>query len=355
MNRRGGVLALMAVSITALMGLLAIAADVGLVYTARSEAQRAADAAALAGMSALLENPNDLERVRRIAAEFASANRVRGEQVQVEEDDITIVMSPDTLLVVGVHRSAERGNPVATMFAQIIGISHVDISAYATAGYGRSGAATCLKPFLVPDLWDDTNGNGRWDPGEAYDPMTTGYGSSLRTDVPNDVGRAVTIYPGGSGSPTPSFYYLWRMPASAGANDIRQNVASPECSQQVIASGHMQGIEPGGKKGPVNQGITDLVAQDPGAYWDPTTQTIRGSVYGDAWGASPRVVRIAAFDPTVPVPTGAHDVSVTNFVTLFIEGRSGDVVTGRILPPVGAPVPCTGSGCTGARYARLLR
>ena len=51
-SRRGAVLALAAVTVAALAAMSALAIDVGMLINARSEAQRAADAAALAGASA---------------------------------------------------------------------------------------------------------------------------------------------------------------------------------------------------------------------------------------------------------------------------------------------------------------
>ncbi len=58
-NRRGVSLVLAAVSLTALCGVGAIAVDLGMLLRARADAQRAAEAGALAGASAFLDfNPN---------------------------------------------------------------------------------------------------------------------------------------------------------------------------------------------------------------------------------------------------------------------------------------------------------
>ena len=54
-DERGGTLVLVAVVIVALFGFAALAVDVGMGYTASEEAQRAADAGALAGASAFLD------------------------------------------------------------------------------------------------------------------------------------------------------------------------------------------------------------------------------------------------------------------------------------------------------------
>lgn len=48
-HRKGQVLVFSAVSLTALLAIVALGVDLGMLYTARAEAQRSADAIALAG------------------------------------------------------------------------------------------------------------------------------------------------------------------------------------------------------------------------------------------------------------------------------------------------------------------
>ena len=54
-DERGSVTVMVALTVMALMGVLALGVDLGALFNARSEAQRAADAAALAGASAFLD------------------------------------------------------------------------------------------------------------------------------------------------------------------------------------------------------------------------------------------------------------------------------------------------------------
>ena len=54
--RRGAVLPLVAVCMIALMGMLALAIDIGMVAIARSQAQNAADSAAMAGARTITGN-----------------------------------------------------------------------------------------------------------------------------------------------------------------------------------------------------------------------------------------------------------------------------------------------------------
>ncbi len=56
-NRRGVSLVIFAISSVAIIGMAALAIDLGMLLRTRAEAQRAADAAALAGASAFTETP----------------------------------------------------------------------------------------------------------------------------------------------------------------------------------------------------------------------------------------------------------------------------------------------------------
>ena len=81
-QRRGAATVVTAVSITVLIGMAALAIDVGMLYSTRTELQRTADAAAIAAASQLLDkdrlmgNPSDM--TEEIAAALAEARRCAG-------------------------------------------------------------------------------------------------------------------------------------------------------------------------------------------------------------------------------------------------------------------------------------
>ena len=86
-EQRGSVLVVVAGSMLALTSVVALAIDVGLMTTARVEAQRAADAAALAGAGAFIASPGNGGLARVLATEYAAANTIRSETVTLLEDD----------------------------------------------------------------------------------------------------------------------------------------------------------------------------------------------------------------------------------------------------------------------------
>ena len=370
-GRRGAVLPLVAVSVMALLGMAALAIDLGMAFTARSEAQRVADAAALAGGSAYLDFTvaNVTQPATDRAYDYALRNTVRN--VAVDSSEVTIQVIPDSMKVrVWIARQT-----LPTWFARIVGIDDVDVGAMAAAQAFQAGAARCLKPFAVPDLWhdidDDTNPQNRmWDQGEdwQFDPSQgdyylpyggqgetaydTGYGSEWRgTD--RDYGRQVQIKvsdPQSPQQPAPGIFLPWRIPedpemescdrgggggGASGAAVYRNNICS--CNNSGVEIGQEYDIEPGNMIGPTNQGVEELISDDPGAYWDPNFGAaggIRGSSFDNGGLASPRVIKVGLYDPTIQLQNpGMQTVRFNNFALFFLEGQASrrDPVIARFL------------------------
>jgi hypothetical protein len=233
---------LVVAAMTGLVALLALGIDLGGLFTARSEAQRAADAAALAGASAFLEYQENEARQAALAraVEFATNNQIRNRAITSEEVTVDVDLDGSTV------RAAVRRGDVSTWFARLFGIDAVDIGAEATAWAGAAGAATCVKPFAVPDMWeentDDLNRNRLWDEGERwrYDPAEgdryagysgaggapneTGYGSDWRDGrvdalgrgYDRDYGRRITVkVTNPRDAYVPSFFLPWVLPSDS--------------------------------------------------------------------------------------------------------------------------------------------
>lgn len=90
--------------------------------------------------------------------------------------------------------------------------------------------------------------------------------------------------------------------------------------------------------GPTIQGVNDLIALDPTAYWDTATNTIAGSAYG----LSPRAIKVAFFDPTSPPQSGRNWVHVAKIGAFFLESvQPGNEIVARftLITSPGAPCP----------------
>jgi hypothetical protein len=352
---------LVAIGMTAMLSVVALAVDLGMLFTARGEAQRVADAAALAGAAGFIEEPMNPEpRARELALEFAVQNSVRDEFMVLQDEDVVVDLGARRVSVT-VRRAADRGNAVGTWFARVFGVDEVDVGATATAEAAPAGAATCLMPFTIPDAWDDVNDNQQYDSGEYYDMTDTGYGSDYRNGVPafngidpdgttyvNDLGRPVVLKEGKPQEAiVSSWYFPWDVPAvdggpATGAARYRWNIAN--CNTSIVRIGEPHMVENGNMTGPTQQGVKDLLKEDPDAWWDASTGTVQGSVYGDTWKASARVVNLPLFDPRDPVEPGKKPVVFNNFASFFLEGMDGNDVIGRFLYASGIGVGTTGSG-----------
>jgi len=116
---------------------VALAVDVGKVMAARTELQAAADAAALAGASAI--DPDTGEIVQDSARVRAAAVAFRNEAYEGVTTPIVIDPAVDVefptpnRVRVTVRREDATGNPVVLHFAQTVGIPNLDVRARATA------------------------------------------------------------------------------------------------------------------------------------------------------------------------------------------------------------------------------
>ena len=133
----GAVLVWVACFLMAALWCVALAVDVGKVMAARTELQAAADAAALAGASAI--DPDTGEIVQDSARVRAAAVAFRNEAYEGVTTPIVIDPAVDVefptpnRVRVTVRREDATGNPVVLHFAQTVGIPNLDVRARATA------------------------------------------------------------------------------------------------------------------------------------------------------------------------------------------------------------------------------
>ena len=145
-----------AVFLLSFLWFASLAIDMGKLMATRTELQRTADAAALAGASALSPKTGlivqDSARVR--AAFTAAQNKaLQGGPTPVVIDPQADVSFPNIRRVrVVVHREAATGNPMTTIFARSVGINSLDVTAHATAEAQKlTSICEGLAPFAPVD------------------------------------------------------------------------------------------------------------------------------------------------------------------------------------------------------------
>lgn len=342
-------------SMMAFIGASMLAIDVGMLMTARSQAQNSADAGALAGAIALV-NDNWDDRTPSgpavtSAIRGATANSVMGSAVSVTAPDVEFPNDPagePNRVKVTVYRKASRGNPVSTLIAKYFGMATVDIVATATAEAADANAMTCVKPFTIPDKWTEKQ-TPPWDATDTYDaydnkgkplanpdiyipadqPGYTGYNQEANR------GQALVIRAATGNNITSSFYFsidLSKPPITGGA-EYDWNIAN--CNTTNYYWGDLLQQEPGAMAGPTISGADLLIAKDPGAYYDSVTKSVKGSAYGH----SPRTFPIPLYDP-IYYDSGKRngrtaDLKTANWIGFFLESTQGNGLNGRIIPIAG--------------------
>jgi Flp pilus assembly protein TadG len=351
-NKRGSVLVSVAVAILALFAFAVLAIDGALLLTTRTQLHNAADAAALAGASGLLEGSEGTATQRAI--DFASYNTAVQETrvpVLITPADVTFP-EPDVIRVT-THRTEATGDALRTYFRKVISpFTSANVTATSAARIYDVCHTKCLRPWAIPDRWDDANGNSQWDDGEAYDPEGTGY------IAPVDVGTPITLKVGNPHEAIePGIFYPINFPPLnneegdkplTGGDWYRQWIH--DCEPFIVGVGDELQLEPGNMVGPTKLGMQELIAQDPSAQWDPVSKTIINSTFG----VSPRIGLVPFFDPTLPPVSGRNSVFVTKIGAFFIESvSSGGDVFGYFMQITVQGRPCEESGMgTGTALVR---
>jgi Flp pilus assembly protein TadG len=145
-NRRGTILILFAFVMIVIMGLLAFTIDLGHIVVTESELQNAADAAAMSGARGLKDGST---AACAAAKSWAAMNIVAGQPIELDDADIEIGIWDTTnatftpwsssssqqpnAVRVTCSRTTAKGNPLPLFFAPILGTSHADVKASATA------------------------------------------------------------------------------------------------------------------------------------------------------------------------------------------------------------------------------
>ena len=373
-DARGMSFVFVALGMMSFLGATMLAIDVGMLMTARGQAQNSADAGALAGGVALVyDDFNDRSAggpIVQSALGVARSNAVMHADVSVEPADVTFpaAANPNAARVrVQVYRAAARGNPVSTLIATYFGVTSVDIAAAATAEAAPANAATCIKPWAVPDKWQEMQ-TPAWDETDTFDALDNKGNPIANPDIyrpashanytgykrgPPDYGRQVVLKAGNPHqSINASHFYPIALIPNSGAAWYESNI--PGCWPGVAEIGNLIPVESGNMVGPTVSGTQALIDKDPTAYWGA-----QGVV--STQNPSPRIVVLPVFDPMQYEQSrqaGRLEIKVANLVGFFIENLQGTDVVGRVVPMTGLIRGGGGGGggaVPGGAFLRAIR
>lgn len=256
-SRKGNIIVLSAIMMVMTAAFVAFGVDLGALYVARCELQRAADAAALSAAwelideDALTRNSNYpllKEGARNTAISFATMNKVLGKTLYIPSSDVDVGYIEDptsagasldvvateapNAVRVRVKRTSLQNGPISFGFAKVLGIFSEDLEAEATAALltnfggfrapSDGGNLGILPIALDQETWNSMlsgGGSDNW----AWDESTQ------TVSVGSDGIKEVNLYPIGNGSP-----------GNRGTVDIGSNSNSTaDLSRQIV-----QGITP---------------------------------------------------------------------------------------------------------------
>lgn len=374
-QERGAALALVALSMVALLSAVALAVDGGMILTARTEAQRAADSGAIAGAQVLAVFPEDSLGAAQAAVDFANRNDIRRSVADVRPEDVTVNLDSSRVYV-NVRRIAARSNAMRTYFARIFGVHTVNVTASAAAEAspaGNDSGADCLLPIMLPDRWSEVEApgfqaptvNDSFDPPDSdnpgskddtpdwYDIDETGYNSAA-------IGDTIELHKagGGGGGLNPSWYFPWT-PLDAedqlvddGPGASTYQARFTQCLTSEYLPGDSILTEPGAMTGPTNFGFDDLANADGvEVNWDPDAGSEGCPVKaGDDtrtcfWGTK-RIRPLPMFDPTEAPSSGRKVVHISQFAQMYYIGKVGSTYKGIWLGYV-TPDPGDGADSDG--------
>ena len=257
-QRSGNVLFLTLILMVALMAMLAFAVDLGYLNVVRTELQRSADAAAIAGAwrlidaqapSAVTDSATLSGYAATNASHYASANNSLRVSPTLGDGDLTIgflanphaeelnidtnsFFAPNAIRV-RVRRAHAQNGEVPLFFARVLGFDSSSSQAEATAmvlknikGFQspQGGGNLDLLPFaLDEDTWNDMLAGGGEDNWR--------WNSNTQQVQPGSDGiREVNLYPQGTGSP-----------GNRGTVDIgSSNNSTNDIARQIV-----EGVSPG--------------------------------------------------------------------------------------------------------------
>lgn len=279
-NDAGVSLFMVAAGMVFLLGACGLAIDLGALYVDRSEAQRAADAAALAGATVFVTSGCTYSGTGYCAGAATDAtnaaiaagnqNLIAGQSPSIQTADVSFT----ALASVNPRINVTARQTVPTFFMKIFGVSSANVSASATAeAYNPSDSTggptvceSCLKPFTVPNC----------DPNPNYttpvNPLCPGGAQTYFFDPNTGHIQHPGTYPSGAiGEPwvlhynaAPSQYYELDLDAGppgctsgGGGAGYANNIRT--CYNGAFGCGQQLCLLTGNKVGPTDAPVQDLI------------------------------------------------------------------------------------------------
>jgi len=346
-DERGAMTVFIALGMSVFLGATALAVDLGHLANVRTESQRVADLAAMAGAAAFVHAQGNVDAVARDwAVDFAVQNVVDRSPVNLNRaTDIQVDVGTERVSVTVYHTEA-RGNPISTVFARMLGINSVDIVTFATAEASPATAVNCPLPFALADRWREEGGDPdlmepdedaylAWEADGSTNATYSGYSNV-------NVGDTLWILPHQGAGPA---HRQWFYPLADPSMSInyRPYVSSCPEPERVFPVGQPIGSEALDLAMNTFQGLADVISSDASAIWDPTQKCVANGI-GEPCRSSPRVRALPLIAPVPSPDPGVQGYTIRNYTGVFVHavesGSASLILTGYSgLAPSGLSAP----------------
>jgi len=372
-SESGYVLVTVAAMLVVLIGFTGLALDLGTMLSARTQMQRAADAAALAGAYSLVVAPTDENGLfngdvaSAKAVQVATLNSVMGDPVLASE--VTTAPLPPDQPTRGAQMQVTIRRSLPTFFARVLDINVLSVSSsqsIAEVGPEATGSK-CVKPFFIPNsvFATTTDCNARA-AGQLLvsNNQTTTYAAQnfgkKRALVPDSGQQGAKL--------SSSQYFNLAFANNASGNVLRDAIGG--CTTTMVCR-TTYAMEPGkpANSGPISQGITTLLGNSPDQYVGPGRYRRPDGTIHDT-SRSLVMAPIGDLDLFPGFCPGDHSqvfngnnnsLTVVGFALIFIDGPGIDPlgisgVTGEIIDvlPCGDAAP-SGNQLDGTIYGFPIR
>lgn len=316
-TQRGAVLVWYALFMVLMLGFIGLGVDVAKLATTRTQLQNAADAAALAAVSAIDSEKGEIDRDLAVSrAQFtASQNKAfvdEPEPVVVNPADVTFPSS--TRVRVKVRR--EGGTSMVTHIAGVLGIPGLEVSASATAMAEITGSVPCgLVPLGITPPVSVGNLKAGCSPGyvlkDGGGPITSGNHGAVN-------------FP-----PCPAGACAGQDPTARSA--WRCQVENGYCC--TVSIGQVVDTRPGNTTGALKDAVNTRFNAD--------TDQRQNICYSEYTGNGRRVL----FAPVTTTPGSGHStVRVEGFAAFFLKNRPQNGNNDLLGEFIYTVIPGTGGG-----------
>jgi hypothetical protein len=339
-QQQGFVMVMVALTLVILIGFVALGVDSGALYSARTAAQEAADAAALAGAFTFINNPTATQptTATNFAKQIAVNNKILGKAITAA--DVNVAVDTTNKRVTVTINTTQN-----TFFARALGTSSAAIGVTAIAeAADESDGGCCTRPWFIPNTVYATSDicTAKCDTTQLLVDPTTRMPTAYAT---TKIGQQFLLKPQSPDAAlSPSEFYLIDLPDADGKTSGGASYEASIVTGAPTASACLQNysVLTGNMVGPTKSGVETLIGKPVNYTWSSPGNYTRVSD-NKVFDMAPNVVlapiwdvcNLSSFCPDAKMSGTNPQLQVVGFATLFLDNVAGQGVNARLINVAG--------------------